>query len=49
MIGEPETAKTSLTSLSTPTTCKLKSRTISAAFCAAQETHLAGDTDGAGA
>ena len=49
MVDEPVSARAALASLSTPTTCKLRGRTPSAAFCAAHETHLAGVTDGAGA
>jgi hypothetical protein len=49
MADEPASAKSELANLSTPTTCKLKGRATSAAFCAAHETHLADVTDGAGA
>ena len=49
VVDEPVSVRASLASLSTPTTCKLRGRTTSAAFCAAHETHLAGVTDGAGA
>ena len=48
MVYEPVSARSSLASLSTPTTCKVRGRTTGAAFCAAYETHLAGVTDGAG-
>ena len=49
MVDEPVSAKAAVASLSTPTSCKLRNRTPSAAFCAAHERHLAGVTDGAGA
>jgi hypothetical protein len=48
MVDEPVCAKAAFASLSTPMTCKLRTRTPSAAFCAANERHLAGVTDGAG-
>ena len=46
---EPVCLRTSLASLCTSTTCRLRGRTTNAAFYAAQETHLAGVTGGAGA
>jgi len=49
MVDRPVSAGASLASLSSPTTCKLRGGTTSAAFCAAHETHLADVTDGAGA
>ena len=48
MVDEPVSGKAAFASLFTLTTCTLRSRTLSAAFCAAHETHLAGVTDGAG-
>jgi hypothetical protein len=49
MVDEPVSGKVAFARLSTPLICKLRASTISAAFCAALETHLAGVTDGAGA
>ena len=49
MADESASAKPDVASLSTPTTCKLRGRGTSAAFCAAHETHLADVTEGAGA
>jgi len=49
MVDEPVSGKAAFASLFTLTTCTLRSRTLSAAFCAAHETHFAGVTDGAGA
>jgi hypothetical protein len=39
MIDESVSARASLATRSTPTTCKLRGRSTSAAFCAAHETH----------
>jgi hypothetical protein len=49
MLDEPASVKAGVASLSTPTICKLRDRTTSAAFCAARETHLGGVTDAEGA
>jgi hypothetical protein len=49
MLDERASAKAGVASLSLATTCKLRDRTTSAAFCAAQKTHLAGVTDAEGA
>jgi hypothetical protein len=49
MLDEPTSAKAGVASLFTLTTWKLRAITVSAAFSAARETHLAGVTDGAGA